>query len=174
MIESAQFFNDMGVKMAMEGLHNEAIACLKKGLTFELDNGLIWLNLGLSYYAAENQMDCKFALSQSIKYNPEEPDAWDSLGLVLFKLGELDQAERAFERALRLEPSNGKIWNNYGAVLFNKERYKDACKAFESAITLEPDLGDALFNLRDTYLELGNNELAEKCSGILKDIHYKE
>ena len=174
MKESAQFFNDTGVSMALKGLYNEAIASLKKGLALEPYNSLLWLNLGLSYYAAKRQIDCKFALSQSIKYNPTEPDAWDSLGLVLYELGELDMAEKAYESAIRLEPSNGRIWNNYGTLLFNKERYIDARKAFESAVTLEPGLGDAVFNLRDTYRELGKYELAEKCTKILKDIDYKE
>lgn len=174
MQESAQFFNDTGVNLARQGLHNEAIACLKKGLTFEPDNSLIWLNLGLSYYAAKRQADCKYALFQSVKYNPHEPDAWDSLALILYETGDLDRAEIAYESAIMLEPSNGRIWNNYGTLLFNKERYEDARKAFESAVTLQPDLGDAVFNLRDTYLELGDKELAEKCTNILKDIHYKE
>ena len=85
MQESAQFFNDTGVSMSMQGFHNEAIACLKKGLALEPDNSLMWLNLGLSYYAAKRQNDSKFALFQSLKYNPYEADAWDSLGLVLFE-----------------------------------------------------------------------------------------
>ena len=128
----------------------------------------------MSYYAAKRQNDSKFALFQSLKYNPYEADAWDSLGLVLFETGDIDQAERAFESAIKLEPENGRVWNNYGTVLFNKENYRAARRAFESAVTLDPEMGDAVFNLRDTYLELGMNDLAERCNKILKEMDYQE
>ncbi|AGT44339.1 tetratricopeptide repeat protein [Treponema pedis] len=174
MKESPQFFNDAGVSMSMQGFHNEAIACLKKGLSLDPKNSLLWLNLGLTYYAADMQTDSKKALLQSLKYDPYQADAWDSLGLLFYKAGDMEYAEKAFESAIKLEPSNGRIWNNYGTLLFNEENYIDARKAFETAVTLEPEFGDAVFNLRDTYMELGKKDLAEKCNIILKDINYKE
>lgn len=174
MKESAEFFNDTGVHMSMQGLYTEAIACLKKGLSLEPQNSLLWLNLGLSYYAADMQDDSRYALIKSLKYNPYEADTWDTLGLVLHQGGDIEHAKQAFQSAIKLEPTDGRIWNNYGTLLFNSENYADARKAFETAIMFAPDFGDAVFNLRDTYEELGIKDLAEKCNSILEDLNYKE
>ena len=38
------------------------------------------------------------------------------------------------------------------------------------AISIYPQFYDALFNLRDTYLELGNKTGADECSAIMKNL----
>ena len=43
-------------------------------------------------------------------------------------------------------------------------------KAFEMAISIYPQFYDALFNLRDTYLELGNKTGADECTTIMKNL----
>lgn len=172
MNETADFFNDTGAQLASEGFHAEAIAYLKKGLVLEPHNSLLWFNLGLSYYALKQQNESKNAFFQAVQCNPADADAWDSLGVILCDMGEQEAAEKAYKQAVMLEPYTGRIWNNYGTLLFNMSQYDEARNAFESAITLDPDLGDAVFNLCDTYSKLNMPEKAEKCRLILKDMNY--
>lgn len=174
MEETAKFFNDEGAKLASEGFHKEAIAYLKKGLDIEPDNSLIWFNLGLSYYALKQKDESRTAMIYSLYYNPADADAWDSLGVILFEMGDFKNSARAYKEALKLEPYVGRIWNNYGSLLFAVSEYKEACRAFESALSLDSDLPDAVFNLKDTYLELGMKDKAEICAGILKQMNYCE
>ena len=65
MQETADFFNDSAVMLAAEGCHNEAIACLRRGLQLEPYSSLMWFNLGLSYYALDDKDNSRYALYES-------------------------------------------------------------------------------------------------------------
>ncbi len=174
MKETADYFNDLAVHLAADGLHKEAVACFKRGLQLEPKNSLLWFNLGLSYYALhEKEHSCE-VLMQAARYNPADADIWDTLGVILHETGELESSRKAYMKALDLEVNNGRIWNNYGTLLFNEEKYDQARRAFESALTLDPESEDTLFNLRDTYKVLGNEPLAEQCNALLAAVEKKE
>jgi len=173
MEETADFFNDSAVTLAAEGLHTEAIACLRRGLQLEPYSSLMWFNLGLSYYALNEKDNSRNALYQAIRCDPFDADIWDTLGVVLHETGEIEASQRAYLKALDLEAENGRIWNNYGTLLFNAEKYEQARRAFESALTLAPDSEDTLFNLRDTYTMLGKTMLAKKCSHMIDILSVK-
>lgn len=168
MEETPAFLNDSAVLLAAQGLHEEAIACLRKGLLVEPRNSTLWFNLGLSLRATGRLPDARHALLQALRGNPVDVDTLDTLGVVLHELGEEGPAEEAYRNALELEPGSGRVWNNYGVLLFNQSRFADACQAFEKAVALIPDFEDALYNLRDTYGELGKTCLMEKCDAALK------
>ncbi len=168
MKENADYFNNLAVNLAADGLHDEAVACFRYGLRLEPDNSLLWFNLGLSYYALKDREHSCEVLMQAARYNPWDADIWDTLGVVLHETGKLEASHDAYKKALELETDNGRIWNNYGTLLFNEEKYEQARRAFESALTLDPQSENTLFNLRDTYEILGNTRLAEKCTALLK------
>ena len=49
-----------------------------------------------------------------------------------------------------------------------------ACEAFENAVTINSYYYDALFNLRDTYEELGNKAGYQMCVEQMKNIQLGE
>ena len=51
-----------------------------------------------------------------------------------------------------------------------EEKYEEAAQAFELAVSIYPRYYDALYNLRDTYLELGNKQGAKECTECMKNI----
>lgn len=170
MEETAAFLNDTAVELAASGCHAEAVACLRKALRLESDNGTLWLNLALSSRALGKLDDARQALFQAARANPLDVDVLDSLGVVLHELGEERAAEESYNHALEIEPGNGRVWNNYGVLLFSLSRFREACQSFEKAVTLIPDFNDALYNLRDTYDELGNIAASRKCAAMLERI----
>jgi len=89
--------------------------------------------------------------------------------VVLHELGEDSSAGEAYRQALELAPGNGRIWNNFGVLQFSQARYADAASSFEKALALIPDFEDALYNLRDTYDELGKTEQRDMCTRLLGD-----
>ena len=168
MEESAEYYNDTAVVLAAKGQHAEAIACLRKGLSLDPKNPILYFNLALSSRAVGKLEDAKNALLQAAKSNPLDVDVLDTLGVVLHESGDDLDAEESYRHALELEPGNGRVWNNYGVLLFGQSRFDEACKAFEKAVTLVPDFDDALYNLRDTYEELGRTDDMKKCAAILE------
>lgn len=168
MEETPEYLNDSAVALASEGMHEEAIACLRKGLLLDPRNGILWFNLALSYHALGRRDEAREALLKAVKDKPLDADILDTLGVVLHELGEDSASEECYRHALEIAPGNGRIWNNYGVLQFSQERFPEACTSFEKAITLIPDFYDALYNLRDTYEELGRLEDMHKCAAMLQ------
>lgn len=167
MEETPAYLNDSAVVLASEGHHEEAIACLRKALLVEPKNSTLWFNLALSYRALCSLADAKEALFRAADENPLDVDILDTLAVVLHECGEDAASETIYVRTLELAPGNGRVWNNYGVLQFSQSRFAEACQSFEKAVTLIPDFDDALYNLRDTYEELGKKEEMEKCAAIL-------
>ena len=168
MEETPEYLNDSAVMLASEGLHEEAIACLKKGLLLEPSNGILWFNLALSCRALGRREEARDALLKAARDKPLDVDILDTLGVVLHELGEDTSSEECYHHALDIDPGNGRVWNNYGVLQFSEDRFPEACASFEKAITLIPDFDDALYNLRDTYEELGRVEDMQKCAAMLE------
>ncbi len=167
MEESPEFLNDSAVVFAAKGHHEEAIACLRKGILLAPTNAILWFNLGLSLRATGKLADAKEALFRAAEENPLDVDFLDTLSVVLHECGEDSAGEQTYLKALELAPGNGRVWNNYGVLLFGQSRFTEACKAFEKAIALIPDFEDALYNLRDTYEELERTAEMKKCAAML-------
>ena len=55
-------------------------------------------------------------------------------------------------------------------IHFNSENFEKAASCFERAITINPYYYDALFNLRDTYMETGNQVGYLMCINQMKEI----
>ncbi len=167
MEETSAWLNDSAIGFAQEGHHREAIACLRRGLRLDPKNPSLWFNLSLSYRALGNRDEARNALLQAARLNPLDVDILDTLGVVLHELGEDVSAESYYKVALELSPGNGRVWNNYGVLQFSQSRYDEARKSFEKSVALVPDFDDALYNLRDTYEELGKTAEMDKCSAML-------
>lgn len=167
MEETSAWLNDSAIGFAEEGYHREAIACLQRGIRLDVKNPVLWFNLALSHRALGNREEARNALLQAARLNPLDVDTLDTLGVVLHELGEDVPAEDYYKVALELSPGNGRVWNNYGVLQFSQARYDEACKSFEKSVALVPDFDDALYNLRDTYGELGRTAEMEKCSAML-------
>lgn len=168
MEETIEWLNDSAVRLAADGLHEEAIASLQKGLLSDQHNHILWFNLALSYRALGRMQEARDSLVHAAEASPLDVDILDTLGVVLHETGDDRIAEECYKNALTLLPSNGRVWNNYGVLQFTQERYSEAVQSFEKAIALIPDFDDALYNLKDTYGELGRTEEMEKCEKILE------
>ncbi len=170
MQETPQTLNDCAASLASTGQHPEAVACLKRAILLEPDSSVLWFNLALSYRALGEIRGARDALLRAMRGDPLDVDTIDTLAVVQHELGEDSNAEQAYLRALDLAPQNGRVWNNYGVLQFSQKRYNEAVQSFEKAVTLIPDFADALYNLRDTYDELGNIPAREICRTMLQKV----
>lgn len=156
MEESPEKLNRQAFEFASHGEYEEAIACLKKAIEIEKYNYLLWFNLGVIYRDAGKLEESISALLQANKINDEDEDVIETIALVYFSLGDIEQALYYCKEGLGLNFMNAHIWNTLGVIFFNQDDYEMAADSFEHAITINPYYYDALYNLRDTYDELGN------------------
>jgi len=170
MQENSEALNTQAIELATNGSFPEAVACLKRALSIDRDNYTLWFNLGVIYRNSGDLEFAKQALKKAASINSEDSDIFETLGLICYSLQEYDDAYGYYMAALEISQDDAHLWNNLGVLLFSRGEYADACEAFEEAITIFPHYYDALYNLRDTYTELGNTKGAEICSEQLKNL----
>ncbi len=170
MNDTPEKLNRQAFEYSSHGEYNEAIACLRKAIEMEKYNHLLWFNLGITYRDAGMQEEALSALMQAYKINDEDEDVVESLALVCFNLGDIQQAMYYCKEGLTLNFMNAHIWNTLGVIFFSQEDYDMASDAFEHAITINPYYYDALYNLRDTYEELGNERGKQQIIRQMKNV----
>lgn len=172
--ETAQQLNEAAGVLTEEGLHEQAVECLTKGLFLEPNNGNLWFNLALVYRKQNRKIDSIHALNEALNLIADDPDIWDTIAVALSELGEFESASVAFKNAFRHQQSSSRIWNNYGTLLFNQGKYLKARDAFETALILDQTNRDAFLNLYDTYVELGQNDKIKACDKMLAELRIFE
>lgn len=170
MKESPETLNTQAIEFASKGEYTEAIACFKRALTMENKNFLLWYNLGITYRDAGNLQEAKNTMLAAYKLEPEDEDVIETLTHICFMLSEYEEALTFCTEGLSINEQNPHLWNNYGVIYFTQGEYEVACDAFEKAVTINPNYYDALFNLRDTYQQLGNKHGEKECNNRLKTI----
>lgn len=170
MRENPENLNIQAIELASQGEFPEAIACLRRAIALEKENYLLWFNMGVTYRDAGDLESAKQALKHARAINPDDEETLETLALIYFSLGKIENAFEVCEDALDLNPFNAQIWNTIGVINFSQSNYDEAGQSFEKAVSIDPHYYDALYNLRDTYEELGNKAAAIECENRLKDI----
>ena len=170
MTEDPSNLNTQAIELANRGSYVEAIACFKRAITMDRNNPLLWYNLGVTYRDANHLHHAKNALLTAYNLEPDDQDILETLAHVCFLLGESEEALGFCAHGLEQNIRNAHLWNNSGVVYFNQGDFESACEAFEHAVTIDPNYYDALYNLRDTYEQLGNKTAAKECTARIKTI----
>lgn len=173
MIESSEKLNNQAIELAAKGEYKEAIACFIRALSLENENYLLWYNLGLTYRDSGDLDAAKAAMEKALDICPEDEETIEAASTLSFTLGNLQEAMKFALWGLDVNPFNSHFWNMVGVVYFNQDDYGSASEAFEQALTINPYYYDAIFNLRDTYRELGNLLGAQECEMKLKKLSGK-
>lgn len=173
MNERPDVLNNHAIRLAANGNFDDAIACLERAVILDKDNYLLWFNMGITYRDAGNMAGAQKALETAFRLNPENMEVVETLAHVCMVQKKLNDASRVCEFGLDQNELNPKMWNMMGVINFQKGDYLEASDCFERAISLNAFDQDALYNLRDTYLELGNKDAAAECSRRLNELGLK-
>ena len=119
------------------------------------------VNLGLSYFKAEQWQRARENLELALKYDPNYYRAQNAMAYYYQKVGENDAAEKMYIKALKNSPKNGDVLNNYGVFLCSEDRYKEAIDAFVKAVK-QPNY----YLISDSYENAG---LCSRKQGNLKE-----
>lgn len=170
MLENCEKLNNQAIELAMKGEYKEAIACFIRAISLENQNHTLWYNLGLTYRDAGDLGAACSAIEKALEIEPEDEEIIETLSSLYISMGKPNDALYYCVLGLDMNPYNSHFWNNLGVVYFNQKDYGNAEEAFEHAITINPYYYDALYNLRDTYEELGNQLGARECAARMKGV----
>ena len=170
MLESCEKLNNQAIALAAEGEFDEAIACFMRALSIEKENYLLWYNLGITYRDSGFIDEALMAMNKAHSLKPEDGEIIESLALLSYTQGETDDAMKYCAMGLHFNEQNFHLWNTLGVLYFKQSDYRGASEAFEQALTVNPYYYDALYNLKDTYEELGNKVGMAECEKRLASI----
>ena len=117
--------------------------------------------------------NAKKSLETAYSINPIDEDVIETYATICLSLKQFDETRFLCEEGLDLNPLNTHLWNLLGVSYFQTEEYEEAQAYFEQAVYINPYYVDALFNLRDTYDELGNRSGKIECDKKLAELGEK-
>lgn len=162
MTESVEALNNRGIELSESGDFSEAIACYKRAITLEKENYILYFNLGIVYQKQGDFQAAKIAMETALKFN-YAAEILESLAVICLELDKIPKAMFYCQTGLEEFPDNAQLLNTLGVIYFKQGEYENAAEAFEHAVSVNPYYYDALFNLRDTYSELGNAQGEAEC-----------
>lgn len=168
--ESCEKLNNQAIILAEQGNFTEAINCLIRAITIEKQNDLLWFNLGVTYRDSGDLNLAEAALHQALEINPEREETIETLAQITLSANRFADTVGICSIGLSQNPDNIHLWNILGIVHFKNGDYVSASEIFERTLSINPFYYDALFNLRDTYEELGNKIGYEECCKRLNDL----
>lgn len=170
MKESAEKLNNHALILAKEGKTDDALVCLRRACVLEPENAVLWFNLGITLRDNGNAAESRTALEKAHELKGDDEEILDALAIACMNAGDRDAAMMICAEGLTKNEMNPRIWNTFGVLYFQNGELDLACEAFEHAVTINPYYYDALFNLRDTYDELGNEDGKNRCIRQMQEI----
>jgi len=174
MKERADILNNQAILFARDGQYSDAIACLRRAIHIDRNNYLPWYNLGITYRDAGEMGEALDAFRIAFRISPAKEDVAETLAVHLLNMHMVDEAFKVVEDGLDFHPASEHLWNVMGVLQFNCDEYALAADSFEMAVTIDPYYADALYNLRDTYVELHKAKAAAIIEMRLRELEGKK
>jgi tetratricopeptide (TPR) repeat protein len=172
-MQTTVFLNDSAIALTEADRPNEAISLFREALIMEPDNPLLWNNLGIAQQHTGDYQEALYSFNRAVDIDECLVDPWVSMGLIYYELDQFELSERCYRAALDREAHSPQTWNNLGVLYFARGCFDDARHCFEEAVSLAPLYYDALFNLRDTCLELDDYRAAAEFGRVLSGLESK-
>ena len=144
-----------------DGNTPKALAAYDKALSMNPKNLEARASRGAVHFFAGNfdlaQQDFEYVL----KENPQHADTYTAYGSVLAARGDYENALKVLDMAIVLNPQKPENFFSRAGVYFMLGKYQEAVIDYTSVVNLSP-AADVLNARGAAYLQLGQNELAEK------------
>ena len=101
---------------------------------------------------------------------PSNEEVAETYATICLMQKKLSKVQEICMDALDYNPLNPHMWNLLGVTEFQTEHYEEASSYFEQAVSINPYYLDALYNLRDTYSELGNKKGEAACNAKIMEL----
>ena len=137
------------------------IAC-HRALTLDGSWWEVRVALG-NLYNINGQLDRAITeLEAAIEQQPNAVNAYITLATVYAAQDRLDEAEATFKKAEEVESGYWGVHRAIGHFYYDQSRYAEAIERYKRVAELAPDHGIGQDNLGNTYLAIGELELAEQ------------
>ena len=141
--------NNLGMVVASEGNHAEAIALYRAALAIAPDSELALANLGHEQLDSGQLDQAQSNLTRALELSPNLALAQADLGMLLAARGDFEEARLHIERSLSLAPGDAVSESNLCYVLTHLGRPDEAIAHCNTALRISPGDLNAQFNLKN-------------------------
>jgi protein O-mannosyl-transferase len=151
---------DLGGILLREGLVDDAIAHLSKGLELNPDSAVGQNNLGMALVRVGRAADAEPYYKKAVELNPLDFKAYENLGQSYLLTDRPDAAIASFQAALAIQPSEAKALNDLGVAFMRTGRIADGLNAFQQAVVIEPNNAQYRRNVGYALMQQGRTDEA--------------
>ena len=134
---------DMGDQAVASGNPKRGVELYQEALSFDPKNAVIRYKLAMAFDKLNDTAAEKDALLETIKLQPNLPEAQNQLGFLAVRAGDVSQAEKYFQTAIQASPSYLPAWINLSATLASEAKWQEAQAAADRALQLDPQSASA-------------------------------
>ena len=161
--------NNLGVALADQGYHDQAIKEYRKALEIDPLYPDPIANIGLSLAQQGKIKESITQFLKALEINPEDSKTLNNLGASLIFEKRYVEAIQRLSDSLSLNPYYAQAHNNMGVALQHQGRFQEAIDHFSTAVLLNPNYTQAYINLGNILGNQGRYEEAiEQFSAALK------
>ncbi|PSB41643.1 prenyltransferase [Cyanosarcina cf. burmensis CCALA 770] len=159
-IDEAEAWFNQGVRQALAGDFEEAIATYDKALNINPNNDLAWFGRGVALEKLGQYEEALATYDKALNINPNNNLAWFGRGVALVNLGRVEEAIATYDKALDINPNNDLAWYNRGVALGKLGRIEEALASYDKALDINPNNDLAWLNWGNALGKLGRIEEA--------------
>lgn len=115
---------------------------------------------GLAYALVDNYANALGLIEESVRLQPNNPEALSQLGHVYSKMNQHEKAVEAYTQSLNLDPDNYRASYGLGIAHMRLRHFQDAIPPLQQCTRTNPDFPDGFYNLGLAYESLDQLENA--------------
>jgi tetratricopeptide (TPR) repeat protein len=153
--------NNLGVALADQGFHTEAIKKYRKALQIDPHYPDPVANIGSSLAEQGKIEESITQFREALEINPKDQKALNNLGASLILMKKYAKAAQVLSEAVALYPYYAQGHNNLGVALQHQKKIEKAIHHFSTAVQLDPEYALAFNNLGSILASQGKFEAAQ-------------
>jgi len=115
---------------------------------------------GLAYFLVDNYANALGLIEESVRLQPNNPEALSQLGVVYSKLNQYEKAVEAYTQSLNQDPDNYRTSYGLGIAYIRLRKDQDAISPLQQCTQTNPNFPDGYYNLGLAYQSLDQLENA--------------
>jgi arylsulfatase A-like enzyme/Tfp pilus assembly protein PilF len=142
--------------------YQAALPWLRNAVRLSPESGRAHMELGMALVETDNWAESTVELETALARAPDSEEIYFALATAYEKLGRTQDASQAYQHALRLNPDDYRANLFFGRLLAMNGDPTSALPLLQKAVKLQPESPDAHKFLANAYVELGQDENANR------------
>jgi len=154
-------WNGLGTALLKQQRYTDALLPLQRAVILQPQDPQAHNNIANTYKNLHRYLDAENSYRSALKIAPNFAEIHYNLGRVIYEQKRYTEAEPCYRQSLTLSPSTN-AYNALANVLLQQSRFAEAESNYRETLKIDPQCSEALLELGQLQMEMGQIEHAEK------------